>query len=144
MSHILLVGEVNPISVRPEHALYPWPRNCSGERLQRLVMAVSCHDYLRCYDRVDLCTGKWSMPAARAEAARLLGGTWSIYLLLGRKVAGAFSIEDPAWTILERASKRLVLIPHPSGLCREWQAADAFSRAQELLRQAEVLPPRRP
>lgn len=66
MSTILLVGEVNPLSTKPEHALYPWPPNCTGERLQRLVLGVSRRDYLAGFDRVDLCTGRWSAPAARA------------------------------------------------------------------------------
>jgi hypothetical protein len=136
----LLVGEVNPLSDRPEHALYPWPANCSGERLQRLVIGVSRPDYLRAFDRVDLCVGKWSLRAARTRAAELAPGR-PLIILLGTKVCSAFGVTYDPFTIIVTSqwSGRFVVLPHPSGLCRHWQVAGAYLRARDVLKRAGVL-----
>lgn len=136
----LLVGEVNPISDKPEHALYPWPPNCSGERLQRLVIGVPRGVYLRAFDRVDLCVGKWSIRAARARAAELRGvrGAGDIVVLLGVQVAEAFGFQRAPYTIHDRGIVYVVL-PHPSGINGEWRKPDAYQRARYVLQRAGVL-----
>lgn len=136
----LLVGEVNPLSDRPEHALYPYPPNCTGARLQKLVMAIPRLEYMQRFDRVDLCVGKWSIVAARARAAELLDGR-EVIVLLGTKVCEAFGVTFDPYTRIRHCSPRplFVVLPHPSGLCRLWHQPGAFERAREVLRSAGVL-----
>jgi hypothetical protein len=93
------------------------------------------------FDRVNLCTGKWSAPAARAEAQRLVDGDeHEVFVLLGRKVVSAFLPGTPKqFTIEEHCAGRFVILPHPSGLCRVWAEPGAFARARALLVEAGVL-----
>lgn len=141
-----LIGEDNPHSADPRHALFPYPANCAGERLQNLVMGVGVADYLRDYERVNLCAGRWSAPEARDRAEELLDSERSVLVLLGAKVARAFGWpHEPFATYwvsrdhLDRPACRVVLLPHPSGRCRIWNSPDAFARAQSILRDAGVL-----
>lgn len=107
----LLVGEANPYGGDPSFALYPSPPWCSGERLCRLVLGLDPDEYLGRFDRQNLCPRSWHLPAARARA------------------------EEPF-----TARDGLVLLPHPSGLSRLWNAPGSFARAREVLRVAGVLP----
>lgn len=147
MIRAIIVGEDNPRSSDPRDALFPYPINCAGERLQRLVFGVSVETYLSDYERVNLCeSGRWSARVAREKAyqvgirASLLGGGAKI-VMLGRKVADAF---DRSWTGVPRelftAAGPFVLLPHPSGRCREWNAPGAFARARKLLVDVGVVP----
>lgn len=138
---ILLVGECNPYGVDPDFALYPLPERATGHRLQSLVMGLSRGEYLRRFDRVNLCTGKWSMKAAQAEADRICREeNYEIFVLLGRKVTKAFLPGEPEpFSVQEHCSGRFVILPHPSGLCREWHKPGAFERARKLLEEAGVL-----
>lgn len=142
----LIVGEMNPYGADPYYALYPSPDGCTGERLCRLILRLKPDDYLAWFDRVNLCEGKWSMPAARARAGELLqesGGRPAI-ILLGRKVASAFApdIEPLApFMVAEDCTPVVVFLPHPSGLCRAWSEPGAFDRAHDLLERLGVLEP---
>ena len=69
---VWLVGEHNPYGADPEFALYPLPANATGGRLQRLILGVSMTDYMRHYERVNLCTDKFSVTAARQAAGGIL------------------------------------------------------------------------
>ena len=136
----LLVGELNPYGADPKYALYPLPEGASGDRLCRLVMGLQRAEYLRRFDRVNLCVGKWSMRAARVKSAEIECQTPRTLVFLGRKVATAFnSGHHPPFSIVEVGGIRAVLLPHPSGLCREWNEPGAFDRARAVLREAGVL-----
>jgi hypothetical protein len=139
----LLVGETNPLSDLPEHALYPYPKGCSGERMQRLVTGLTVQGYLRTFDRVDLCVGRWSIVAARRRSQELLETPRPCVVLLGAKVCHAFGVEFEPFTRPElRAGSRTqaaVVLPHPSGLNRLWQEAGAYDRAQRLLADAGLI-----
>lgn len=161
----LLVGELNPHGPRPDFALFPAPRGCAGHNLCHRIMGLPEAVYLQHYARANLCTGEWRSAAA-ATMARELRATWARhddarrtagtlphpwgtpFVLFGRKVARAFAVHDAAPFSVVRcpdAGRRLVVLPHPSGLCRVWtQQADAIDRARALLIQADVLPPSRP
>ncbi len=90
---VLLVGEDNPLSSAPEHALFCHPPGCAGARLQSDILGVSRATYLALW-RTNLCSPKWSAPAARDRAHDLLfdaARPWSTIVLLGRKVADVFA-----------------------------------------------------
>jgi hypothetical protein len=142
----LLVGEDNPYGSRPEYALYPLPEGASGDRLCRLVMGLDHDTYLDAFERGNLCTGKWSMPAARTQAARVLQlrPPEVRLVLLGSKVAQAFGLEFAPFTAqaVGLLGHRAVLLPHPSGRNRIWNEPGAFRRARNLLHAEGVLPER--
>jgi hypothetical protein len=140
MSKIVLVGELNPYGSDPTFALYPEPRGATGDRLCRKIMGLKGWDYLQRFDRVNLCEGKWSVPRARKEAQRLLMGEWETYVLLGKKVQVAFGlVHDPPFSVTCLKGKKVVSIPHPSGLNRAWNRPEAVGLAREVLDRAGVL-----
>ena len=145
----LLVGEANPYGGDPEYALYPYPEGASGDRLCRKVMGLSPREYLAMFDRVNLCPTRWSMKTARLRALEILAsdrGAPRAYVLLGSKVRAAFGVGHDPFTHF-RSLRELpgpqvfVVLPHPSGLSRAWNAPGAYDRAREVLEQAGVLRP---
>lgn len=132
---VLLVGELNPYGGRPEYQLVDYPDGCAGERLRRRVLGLTSEQYLACW-RVNLCRRVWGMKAARAMADLLLtrNGPWTTIVMLGRKVATAFSYDGDFFTSQKRDDKYLVSIPHPSGLCRIWNEPGSTTKARALLR----------
>jgi hypothetical protein len=133
----LLVGENNPYRGAPYYALWPDPQGCAGWRLCHLVMGLDHRTYLNVFDRVNLLQQpKWSAPAARTAAADLLEGYGArTYVLLGAKVCAAFGVDyGGAPKRVEQIS--VVVLPHPSGLCRFWGKPRAFARARDVLREA--------
>lgn len=137
----IFIGEANPYDSNPRYALYPDPVNSAGGRLCRLVLGLSVHEYLRRFERRNLCAGKWSAPKARKAAddiAREAEGR--AIVLLGAKVCAAFETDFAPFTLLNGgALSRQVILPHPSGLCRIWGQPGAYDRARALLREAGVL-----
>lgn len=141
----LLVGEVNPYGSDPYYALYPAPDGCSGERLCRLVMGLDRADYLRRFDRTNLCDGAWLLKTARRKAANLIEESAKLcrpIVLLGRKVASAFSAPgtppQSSLTVDHYCGAALISIPHPSGLCRKWSEPGVIERVRELLRNSGI------
>ena len=128
----LLVGESNPYSLDPRHALLPWPTGAAGDRL-RSILGLTERQYLRAFDRANLVLGeRWSLPAAREGAAHLMRQrpTTAPIVLLGRRVAAAFGASDyRSFT----TCGRLYLLPHPSGRCLAWNEPGAAQRARDLL-----------
>ena len=142
----LLVGEANPYGASPAMALYPLPEGASGDRLCRLIMGLERRDYLKRFDRVNLCPERWSQPLARANARAIMNGEDRVVVLLGSKVAGAFgylyepfTVKKQDWVEGGTGPRTFVLLPHPSGLCRAWNNDGAYDKAREALRLAGVL-----
>jgi hypothetical protein len=144
----VLVGEDNPYSQDPRYALYPYPANSAGHRLQSKIMGVSLGDYLA-MGRENLCWGGWSASAAKDGAARVLGAYPADVpvVLLGAKVAAAFCLARP-WPFTWRhqsmshmggAPRRVVFLPHPSGRCRVWNDPSSYEMARDVLREVGVL-----
>lgn len=125
------MGECNPYGGDPHFALYPAPDGCSGHRLCCLILRMRRLDYLREFERRNLCDGGWDARKAR-EAARQLVGWRAPVVLLGAKVARAFGI-DPfePFTVLD--DRKVLVLPHPSGLCRSWNDPGAFELARTLV-----------
>ncbi len=131
----LLIGELNPYGGDPYYALVPYPDGCAGHRLCVKILDMGRKEYLETFDRINLCTGKWSIKDAKA-AARRLGwrGEEDIsdrkVILLGSKVCSAFDVTFSPFTI--RRNK--LVLPHPSGRCRLWdEYEDSFKLARKLM-----------
>lgn len=140
---VLFVGEDNPQSSDPRHALYPYPPRCAGERLCNQILGLDTATYLACW-RTNLCAGRWSKPQARVRAELLLNtyiGPWRVIVLLGAKVREAFSVADQEvikipvfFSAYSSAVRTLVSLPHPSGRNLVWNNPAAGESAHKLLR----------
>lgn len=115
----VIVGMNNPVSVRPEHALYPHPPGCAGYRLWKMLhdyTGASRGVYTRGFERMNLVTGVWSTIRARERAERLRAEmTGRTVLLLGEEVRRAVGVDrllaDPQlWCGVTWRQ-----LPHPSG-----------------------------
>jgi len=138
---VLLVGELNPFGADPYYALYFLPRTSSGNRLRR-ILGLSDVDYMRRCSRVNLCDRRWDLKAARDRVALLLAErSETVFVMLGAKVRQAANhLPASPFTMFSLClasggRRHLVSLPHPSGLCREWDKPGAVERARELLRQ---------
>lgn len=148
----LLVGEVNPYGADPEMALYPLPENAAGGRLAR-ILGLSRTEYLRRFDRVNLCSGYWTIQEARCSARRIAVERWNrppedrgAVIALGKKVQRAFTELD-GWQVpgvLPKLGRVLgngivwYFLPHPSGRNKIWNRPGMREKARELLK--EFLP----
>lgn len=132
---ITLVGEQNPYGGDVHYALYPHPDGCAGHRLCRLVLGMTRDAYLRSFRRVNLCGGPWKIADARERALSLRNDamTGDRFILCGAKVCAAFGTP---FTPMEESGMgvvRLLVLPHPSGLCRLWNVDGAFQRARDAV-----------
>lgn len=136
----LLVGELNPYGSDPAFALYPLPRHASGGRLAE-ILGLSRTEYLRTFDRANLCDGRWSMYPARVRAKEILRVSMEdevgrTIVLLGAKVCSAFYVDyEPFTSIawLVDPVVRTVVLPHPSGLSRKWNEPGAAELARKAV-----------
>jgi hypothetical protein len=134
---VVVVGELNPYGSRPEFALYHLPRKASGNRL-REHLGLTDVTYRR-LDKVNLCDGEWDSCSARARAVTILiEGRHDVVVMLGAKVRRAFGEVGLAFfessTPDHLRGRVLVTLPHPSGMCRAWNAPDARDKAVRLLK----------
>lgn len=124
---VTLVGEANPYGSDPYFALYPAPDGCSGHRLCCLILGMSRADYLSTFDRVNLCPHQWDARGAAARASTLSGRKC---ILLGSKVARAFELPFHPFTLFRKDT--LLVLPHPSRLCRLWNVPGNIDLARRL------------
>jgi hypothetical protein len=131
---VVLVGEQNPYGSDPDFALYPAPDGCSGHRLCCVILGMRRADYLRSFERVNLCDGPWETKTARRRAESLRGRR---VVMLGAKVARAFGAAyDPlmASRLRDVGTKQhfvhFLCLPHPSGRCRTWNEPGMVERAR--------------
>lgn len=137
----LLVGELNPYGGETRHALFPYPKGSAGHNLCNKVLGLTRREYLKRFDRVNLCSGKWGNYAAQQAALTI---KWSEpnprnVVLLGVRVARAFGYDYPPFTSMLAKGKNFLILPHPSGLCRIWNERGSYARAQKFLREHGVL-----
>lgn len=127
MSRPVLLGMNNPISSRPEYALYPYPPGCTGHRLLRLLQrrlpGVGRREYLAAFDRRNLLHRlTWSRADARRAAEEflevqvpeLLGRT---VVVLGDQVRNLLGLEKMLIHPVESHGVTWRQLPHPSGRC---------------------------
>jgi hypothetical protein len=117
---IVIVGMTNPLSRRPEHALFTRPEGCTGNRLWKMATArtgISEREWLQMTDRRNLCLGEWNRADARVSAREMLLEIENkTTILLGSEVALCF----PSCGMLAqwhrgRATRPWIHLPHPSG-----------------------------
>lgn len=133
MSRVLLIGEVNPLSLDPKYALYPWPEGCSGHRLATNIFGMREEAYLEIFDRSNLCIGQWCDLTAQITAGAIRAER---VILLGAKVGRAFGVKAymPMRILALGTGMRALVLPHPSRLSRAWYDPEAIITARELVR----------
>jgi len=140
----LLIGEANPYSGNPKLALFPWPASSAGGRLCRVVLGLAPRQYIRWFDRVNLCAGEWNAREAREAAKQIFVDRFKperVNVLLGAKVARAFGYDFEPFLVERGSCGSVVILPHPSGRCRTWNEPGAVDRAREALRKSGLVLP---
>lgn len=143
------MGEDNPFGEDPRFALYPYPERASGGRLAR-ILGLEPREYLRLFDRANLCRGRWAIREAREGAAQIFwrnAGHDRAIVLLGRKVVAAFSACDldrillrPFAFVRIPGGPTYASLPHPSGRNTIWNDPSTRESARSLLREVRALP----
>ena len=136
----LLLGLNNPLSDSPKMALWPEPTNCTGWRIWRMV-GCSKEDYIRGFDRRNLLDAThYSRQAVRhyREIWEKLAGRRVLVLgvqVLGELLYAGVVSRRPPWILPQKGDGPLEwrLIPHPSGLCREYNDPSMSIRVSLLL-----------
>lgn len=118
----VLLAMCNPHSVRPEHALYPYPPGCSGWRLWKLLESrtgATHEDYLRAFDRVNLVPlREWDEEVARRRAPGMLREMEGReVVVLGTRVRAALGVPPLLVHPQDHAGATYRQLPHPSGRC---------------------------
>lgn len=92
--------------------------------------------------------GRWDATAAALNAAAFMPELhrFRVIVLLGRRVADAFAVEGAGELPPQLGSvvhvthgplsRRVLLLPHPSGLCRMWNDEKFMERARRLVADA--------
>jgi uracil-DNA glycosylase len=117
-------------------------------------MGLDYREYLRRFNRVNLCPQKWSIRVARVRAEEIVLTTRpeEVIVLLGSKVCSAFKELiaigkggqlpgpfDYGDILTIYGIRKMVVLPHPSGLSRAWNNPEAFERARRALKLGGVL-----
>ena len=117
----------NPHSARPDAALLPYPRGVAGHRLWSMVnevCGVSRAEYCRLTERVNLLDSRtWDPSAAREGAAarwKALEGRRAVVLgASARNVLWLPAVGPASWSA-GPGGVTWAYLPHPSGLCRDY------------------------
>lgn len=150
---ILLVGESNPLCTSSDYALYHEPHNCAGHRLQSKILGVRARQTYLPMWRTNLCVGGWDFAMACDRAQTLFDdqAPWDVVVMLGKKVALAFSkaiydVVQP-FGASQRArpgserSTTFVSLPHPSGRnAGSWTPANVARARATLTGVAPLIP----
>lgn len=154
---VLLLGEDNPQSSDDQYALYNYPPNCAGHRLQK-IFGLDDETYLALW-RANLCNPRWNAKKARERAVELYrrDNPWTLIICLGRKVTDVMfarsttALVAPDFGMFETRhalcsadvrgvaptpSMRFLSLPHPSGRNQVWNNPAARTQARLLLREA--------
>lgn len=119
---VMLIGQNNPLSMRPGFALYPAPNGCTGHRLWTMLHArtgVSRLRYIEAFDRRNLVHGMiYDRATAHAAADAIYQEVWGsgrTIVLLGEEVRKAFG--HPRLLVHPQVIGGCTWrqIPHPSG-----------------------------
>lgn len=130
----VLLGMNNPHSLEQALALAPVPRGSTGSRLYEMLREVSPgvgpDDYLRGFKRVNLVRNtEWCFATAKANAPDALEAMLGRRtVVLGRYVQMALGLAFTRWfeeMVVEdegHGEIRYWVVPHPSGMCRLYNA----------------------
>lgn len=126
---LVFVGELNPYGSDPDMALYHLPRHASGNRLrEHLGLTDVTYSQIK---KVNLCTGRWSLPEARKTALDI-ACQHDVVVMLGAKVRQGFGSNQPFFHVMI-INPVYVCLPHPSGLNLLWNDPTARDRARGAL-----------
>lgn len=120
----VLLGMNNPLSDRPEHALYPVPDGCTGHRLWTMLnerTGATKTQYLRAFDRRNLIIGDWDPGEARLLGAEFVAKSDTVgrvVVVLGEGPRRALGLRKQLITPITLNGTIYRQIPHPSGRCR--------------------------
>jgi hypothetical protein len=145
----VLLGMNNPVSSRPEHALFPYPPNCTGwrvlEMLRSRVPTVTRSQYCAAFDRRNLLDAKvWKTDDAREAAQhfldldvpKLIGRTVLVFGAQPRRLLGLPELLLHPQTMHGVTWRQL---PHPSGRNRWYNDARHKAAAAMLLEELYVM-----
>ena len=156
LCNVLMLGEDNPQSADPRHALFPYPPGCAGHRLME-ILGLTTEEHLGLW-RTNLCCPSWSKKQARERAAVMTGQDvpWRTIVCLGRKVSDVMAehtgLSLPAWSTAFAPYTRplvvqggatitrtftVVSLPHPSGRNMIWNDRLRWSDARMLMRSVD-------
>lgn len=139
----ILLGLDNPHSSDPAMALYTRPINASGYRLWQMIKDAAnrkCHnfserDYLEGYTRRNLLSSEnyvgdrfnYSLMVSALKGRRVV--------MLGQKVPKLLGIMGVTFDLVPRVGDGFTyyVIPHPSGLCREYNDPIMRQRVGDLV-----------
>lgn len=137
MTKPVIVGEVNPYGPDPYYPMHPSPEGSAGHRLATTILGIGVDAYLARFERRNLSTGDWYMQLARMNAVEVRR-RFSRIIACGVRVAAAFELPTTPFRLHDLLSCRVLVIPHPSGLCRVWNDLGAADRARAMV--AELCP----
>lgn len=131
----IVVGMNNPYSTDPKMALFPAPEQSAGYRLYAMLRDAAAAEgevihrsrYATTFERHNLLVGEWTTRDANEAALKFLDDhSVRNIIVLGRSVERAMRIQRRVgWGVwfyhyhLPRPTS-VCVIPHPSGLCREY------------------------
>ena len=140
LPRVLLVGEANPYGGDPSYALFPRPKNCAGWNLCYRILGISDHDYLRLFERRNLCHRYWTVTGGDVGMRKIISESrLPVFVLFGRKVATAWAracghcVYKPFAIENGPRQPAVLFLPHPSGRCRAWNRPGAYQRARIAL-----------
>ena len=136
----ILMGMNNPLSARPEHALFPYPPGCTGHRIWKMLEArtgATRSQYLEAFERRNLLNSlAWkkheARPAALAVWPQLLG---RVVVLLGNDPRDAFGVPPLLVHPQEYGGVTWRQLPHPSGRCHWYNSPKNRDVAALLLQE---------
>lgn len=137
----ILLGMNNPLSGKPEHALFPYPPGCTGHRVLRLLQRrrpeVTRYEYLKAFDRRNLIDARmWKQQEARVRAAEFIESirnTDVTVLVFGDKPRAALGLPKLLLHPHEMEGVTWRQLPHPSGRCLWYNDETCALLAAELL-----------
>lgn len=146
----VIIGMNNPYSGDPRYALYPHPENSAGARLCAMFLTESKRqnkltdkrDYIDGFERMNLVdTPTWDAVSAKVrgrDIKKLLVGRRVI--ICGVSVLTFLNLYRHEWLVWSERPRDLledtfdyVLIPHPSGRCREYNDPEVCRQVGMIL-----------
>lgn len=141
----ILVGLNNPHSIDPEKALGPDPHGSAGYRLWLMLkmaankngVDLSEADYLARFRRVNLSDAvQFNVHVAKARVPELLESfKFRQVVLCGTRVPTILGLKHTGFHLGPQHGKEFAyyVIPHPSGLCREYNDPNMREAVGNLL-----------
>lgn len=135
----------NPLSSRPEHALYPSPVGCTGHRLWVMLnrrTGASEEEYLEAFDRRNLlCAQTWNKAEAQDAASHLIREVRGrVVLVLGADVRDILKLPVKLVHPQELYGVTWRQLPHPSGRNPWYNERGNREVAELLLEELYLLP----